>query len=66
VAEGVETREQLAFLRTRGCDSYQGFLYCRPLPADEIEALLTRQRKTAAPARRQVTPARRKRKRTKA
>ncbi len=40
LAEGVETKEQLAFLRTRGCDSYQGFLFCRPKPAAEIEALL--------------------------
>jgi EAL domain-containing protein (putative c-di-GMP-specific phosphodiesterase class I) len=40
LAEGVETREQLAFLRTRGCDSYQGFLFCRPRPAAEITELL--------------------------
>ena len=40
LAEGVETKEQLAFLRTRGCDSYQGYLFCRPLPAPQIEALL--------------------------
>jgi diguanylate cyclase (GGDEF)-like protein/PAS domain S-box-containing protein len=40
LAEGVETKEQLAFLRTRGCDSYQGFLFCRPKPATEIETLL--------------------------
>ena len=32
VAEGVETREQLEFLRTRMCDEYQGFLHSKPLP----------------------------------
>jgi len=48
LAEGVETREQLAFLRTRGCDSYQGFLFCRPRPAAEITELLASLR---APAR---------------
>ncbi len=40
VAEGVETEDQLDFLRSVGCDEVQGFLLCRPSPAMEIEALL--------------------------
>jgi diguanylate cyclase (GGDEF)-like protein len=51
LAEGVETREQLAFLRTRGCDSYQGFLFCRPQPAADIETLLRSLRQPAPKAR---------------
>jgi diguanylate cyclase (GGDEF)-like protein/PAS domain S-box-containing protein len=51
LAEGVETREQLAFLRARGCDSYQGFLFCRPRPAAEIEELLRSLREPATRAR---------------
>jgi diguanylate cyclase (GGDEF)-like protein/PAS domain S-box-containing protein len=39
-AEGVETPAQLAFLRRRGCDLLQGFLFSRPVPADQFEALL--------------------------
>jgi diguanylate cyclase (GGDEF)-like protein len=36
VGEGVETTEQLAFLREHGCDLIQGFLMSRPLTADEM------------------------------
>jgi diguanylate cyclase (GGDEF)-like protein len=36
VAEGVETEQQLAALRERGCDSMQGFLFSRPVPAAGI------------------------------
>ncbi len=36
VAEGVETIEQAEVLRHEGCDLVQGYLYARPLPADEF------------------------------
>jgi len=41
-AEGVETREQLAFLRAEGCDRVQGFLYGRPMAAEDVEGFLAR------------------------
>lgn len=44
LAEGVETREQLQFLRERNCDYFQGYLCSKPLPADEFERLLERSR----------------------
>ncbi len=40
VAEGIETEEQAAVLRELGCGFGQGFLYARPLPADELDRLL--------------------------
>ena len=39
-AEGVETKEQLAILRTEGCTQVQGYLFSEPRPAKEIPALL--------------------------
>lgn len=40
LAEGVETPEQLAFLRERHCDTYQGYIKSRPLPAKEFANLM--------------------------
>ncbi len=40
LAEGVETAEQLAFLQSKGCDMYQGYLTSPALPAEEFEKLL--------------------------
>jgi EAL domain-containing protein (putative c-di-GMP-specific phosphodiesterase class I) len=36
VAEGVETAEQLTYLRALGCDEYQGYFKSRPLTADDF------------------------------
>ncbi|MDJ0962130.1 MAG: EAL domain-containing protein [Acidimicrobiia bacterium] len=40
VAEGVETNEQLTVLEELGCTTMQGFLFARPLPADQIRSLI--------------------------
>ncbi|WP_420476975.1 putative bifunctional diguanylate cyclase/phosphodiesterase [Noviherbaspirillum sp. ST9] len=43
VAEGVETREQLAVLHDLGCDEHQGYFYSKPLPAgDLVQTLMQR------------------------
>ena len=40
VAEGVESERQLEYLRSRGCDEVQGFLFYKPLPADILAETL--------------------------
>jgi EAL domain-containing protein (putative c-di-GMP-specific phosphodiesterase class I) len=42
LAEGIETVGELEFLRANGCRLAQGFLFSRPVPADEVPALSTR------------------------
>lgn len=44
IAEGVETHKQKKFLVENGCENIQGYLYSRPIPADEMEKMLTEQR----------------------
>ncbi len=39
VAEGVETFEQMGFLKARDCDEIQGYVVARPMPPDKISAL---------------------------
>jgi diguanylate cyclase (GGDEF)-like protein/PAS domain S-box-containing protein len=68
VAEGVETPEQLRFLRSKHCYSVQGYLFSKPLPVDEITGLLKagkplipalhKGRKSNAGVSRRVRPAR--------
>ncbi len=40
VAEGVETEAQRDFLARHGCECYQGYLFCKPLPIDELEEFI--------------------------
>ncbi|TMK33838.1 MAG: EAL domain-containing protein, partial [Actinobacteria bacterium] len=42
LAEGVETQQELEFLRGSGCRLAQGFLFSRAVPAEEIPALAAR------------------------
>jgi EAL domain-containing protein (putative c-di-GMP-specific phosphodiesterase class I) len=40
IAEGVETEEQKQLLQLNGCTNYQGYLFSKPLPIDQFDALL--------------------------
>ena len=52
IAEGVELDSQAAFLRALGCEQAQGFLFARPMPAEEFSALISRRLGVVAVARR--------------
>ncbi|MEK7207429.1 MAG: EAL domain-containing protein [Pseudomonadota bacterium] len=42
IAEGVETQEQLDYLRASGCHAIQGYFFSKPLPAEELTVLLSK------------------------
>ncbi len=49
IAEGVETEDQLEFLRGAGCDEIQGYLVSKPLPAEEFSKLIASGKFSACP-----------------
>jgi EAL domain-containing protein (putative c-di-GMP-specific phosphodiesterase class I) len=58
VAEGIETAAQLEYLRERGCDTGQGWLFAKALPAEELARLVTEQRSRIENTIRTVAPGR--------
>jgi EAL domain-containing protein (putative c-di-GMP-specific phosphodiesterase class I) len=49
VAEGVETAEQMSYLRLQGCDEMQGYYFSRPLSAEEFVQILAERKTLALP-----------------
>ncbi len=49
VAEGIETKQQLSFLREQSCDHGQGFLFSRPLPFSELQPALEQSHRNVSP-----------------
>lgn len=46
VAEGIETREQVKFLKARACERGQGFYLCKPLPSEKLNEILIRRKRS--------------------
>lgn len=60
VAEGVESSDQVDYLKKQGCNQIQGFYFHKPLPANEIEELLIPGRKLGLPELKLVKTPRKK------
>ncbi|MFA6202831.1 MAG: EAL domain-containing protein [Gallionella sp.] len=52
IAEGVETREQRAFLDSHGCHTFQGYLFSKPIPLEQFEILLATKHAAGMPTER--------------
>jgi EAL domain-containing protein (putative c-di-GMP-specific phosphodiesterase class I) len=50
VAEGVETEEQMGILKQQGCHLIQGFLFARPMAADDAWNWLTEESRAIQPS----------------
>jgi EAL domain-containing protein (putative c-di-GMP-specific phosphodiesterase class I) len=49
VAEGIETKDQFEFMKSCGCDLFQGYLFSRALPLEEFESFVFQEQRAAAP-----------------